>query len=100
MNKIKLVLITFVMLLVSNCAVTSSVNMPSTYEKGGQKVTASKTHANFLALAPSSNNESLIEELAAKCPTGKVKNVTTSFSVRGLVIVALETITATGECNE
>jgi hypothetical protein len=73
--------------------------MPSNYEKGGEKVTVQKSHPNFLALAPSSSNELLIEELAGKCPSGKVKNVTTSYHARSLIILFLETITVTGECE-
>lgn len=73
--------------------------MPSSYEKAGEMVTATKSHPNFLALAPSTHNELLIEELAAKCPSGKVTNVTTSYNARSLIIVVIETITATGECE-
>ncbi len=93
-------LIALASMLLAGCAATSSVAMPSSYEAAGQRVTATKSHPNFLLLIPSSNNDDVLLELAGKCPSGKVTNVTASYSSRYLFIIWLESITLTGECVE
>lgn len=97
MTKLNFLLMSFA-LFFSGCAATSSVTLPSEYTSGANKVIATKTHANILLLAPMSNAEAVIEDLASQCSSGRVKNVTTSFSTRFFYLFLLEKVQATGEC--